>query len=66
MAPTNRDETMWMGLGFSNCPFIAQFTLSSIKINLLLRVVDFCRALGNVRVFQIYENLSALKSDFFY
>jgi len=53
-----------MGLGFSNCPFIAQFTLSSLKLYLLLREVDFCRALRNVPVFQIlvYKILYALKS----
>jgi hypothetical protein len=55
---------MWMGLGFPNCPFIAQFTLSSVKLHLLLREVDFCSALHNVPVFQIsvYKILYALKS----
>jgi len=63
MVPANQDETMWMGLGFFNCPFIVEFTLSSVKLHLLLRVVDFCRSLRNVPVFQIYKILSALKSD---
>ena len=53
---------MWMGLGFSNSPFIAQFTLSSVKLHVLLREVDFCRALRNAPVFQIYKILYAIKS----
>jgi hypothetical protein len=63
MAPTNQDETVWMGLGSSNSPFVAEFSVSSVKLNLILRVVDFCRALCNVSVFQIFKILSALKSD---
>jgi hypothetical protein len=47
------DETVWMGLGLSICHFIAQFTPSSVKLHLLLREVDFCRDLRNVRVFHI-------------
>jgi hypothetical protein len=53
---------MRMGLGFSDFRFIAQITLSSVKLHFLLRDVDFCRAVHNVPVFQIYKIFYALKS----